>query len=299
VSGKIRDIIIGLLVSTIMIFIGYKLNDYFARERVSIEYVEFLPEMNYLPYKADMFSRLIENRQFRYWLSRAPIVRYDLFMGPPNFFTPSQVKTLISVMEEFVQFVREDSGASKKLKATLKNVQSQQQDISTLIEEANSVFPESDLDYLYGREAEDVMNWIDRELKRRIPSNEKAKELAKLIFDDLKRFESTRTGGLDILVIFLNSGNTDGLAKPDGVLELVDRPELIPITLYEGTATRIEKRSMIEVRFRINEGEASPDQLKNLKELVKKKSSISGVIEVKDFHNKTIRSRPFPFPVSD
>ena len=143
------------------------------------------------------------------------------------------------------------------------------------------------------------MNWIDRELERRIPTNEKAKELAELIFDDLKRFKFTRTGGLDILVIFLNSCNTDALAKPDGVLELVDRRELIPITLYEGTATRIEKRSMIEVRFRINEGKASLNQLKNLKELVKNKSPISGVIEVKDFRNKTIRSRPFPFPVSD
>lgn len=298
-KDKVRDIIIGILTGTVMIFIGYNLNDYLAKERISIEHVEFLPEMNMLSRDPKIFSQLINSPQFNSWLIflQTSAVQNLFFTPKKETYSPSEVNILITSTKEFIKFLHKDTEACRILEKKLKNYEINS-DLKVIVEEARLIFF---YDSFYDDEPENTINNIKKQLGRRISDNEYIKNHANNLLTYLTNFQAIRTGGIDIIIIFLNSGNTDGLIMPEGTLELVGegRKERMPIALKESKVVKIEKRSMMEVSFVVDEGKAVQDELNNFKELVKKGFPISGVIEVKDFRTDVIRSKTYSFPVSN
>jgi len=125
-KDRLRDIIIGILTSTVMIFIGYNLNDYLAKERISIEHVEFLPEMNVLSRNPQIFSHLINSQQFTTWLFYLQTTAVQNLFSSPNMkgtYSPSEVKTLITSTKEFINFLHKDSEDCRVLENKLKDYQ--------------------------------------------------------------------------------------------------------------------------------------------------------------------------------
>ena len=296
-KGKIRDIIIGILTGTLMIFIGYSLNDYLAKERISIEHVEFLPEKNRLSRNPEIFSHLMNSDQYSNWLInlQTRTVQKLIYSRDKENYSPSEVNILIASTKEFIKFLIEDSKACRKLEQNIKNY-NPDSDLKPIVEEARSIFFYF---YFYEDDPQKNLKNIKGQLQRRLSDNEFIKVHANNLLTYLINYKASRTGGIDITIIFLNSGNTDGLIMPEGTLVLVGegRKERMPIALKESKVMKIAKRSMMEVSFVVDEGKAVQDELNNFKELVKKGFPISGVIEIKDFRTDLIRSKTYGFPV--
>jgi hypothetical protein len=298
-KGKVRDIIIGILTGTVMIFIGYNLNDYLAKERISIEHVEFVPEMKMLSVKPKFFSPVINSQRFSMWLSflQTGAVQKLFYTFQKDAYSPSEVNILVTAIKEFIKYLDKDFQDSRILERKLKKYKIND-DLDAIAEEARLIFL---YDFFYYGEPEKIINNIKQNLNKRISGYEYNKKCATILLNYLTNFQALRTGGIDITIIFLNSGNTDGLIMPEGTLELVGdgRKERMPIALKESKVMKIEKRSMMEVSFIVDEGKAVHNELDNFKELIKKGFPISGVIEIKDFRTDVIRSKTYSFPVGN
>jgi hypothetical protein len=69
------------VVSVVMVFVGYKLNDLLSRDRLSVEYVQFKPQTESLPPKAELADKLSKNTQFGRWCGSSPFSSCDFVFG--------------------------------------------------------------------------------------------------------------------------------------------------------------------------------------------------------------------------
>ena len=89
-----------------------------------------------------------------------------------------------------------------------------------------------------------------------------------------------------------NTGNSDGLIQSEAYFELATSRERIPIIEYSGKATKIERRTVVEVWFRFNEYKADKIKLNNLRSRIKKRTETAGALEIRD-----IRTNPGAVPL--
>jgi hypothetical protein len=80
-KGHIRELlsalITALVIAPITGHIGYKLNDYLSRDKISIERVYLIPETTKLPYPAHAISELSQHPNFRLYLSSRGILSFE------------------------------------------------------------------------------------------------------------------------------------------------------------------------------------------------------------------------------
>lgn len=293
-NAKMRDVAIGILSSTIMILIGYQLNDYLARDRISIELVDFQPEMRGFPYRTPEFQQLMRNNVFEGWLQfskgKDQLEVFD--QEHTDTLSASETGDLVVTLKQFLEFDQKHLEVLKKLAARMTTA-SNNADQLALIKEARSAFLFESVEYY----PDDLKTWT-KNTSKRITTAEEAKELASNALTCAQEFKSARTGGLWLSVTFLNSGNTDGLIRSGGGnLRLAGRTEQIPIVLDDESGPGVSKRTIIAKYFRVDEGAASAAQLQTFRTLVQQGGNLSGTVTVKDFRNKTIHSGTFAFPV--
>jgi hypothetical protein len=307
-STKLVGILVALVTTMVTVPATYLIKEYLARDRISIEAVEIIPIMTTYEVEADKFRALTQDpgefyrTEFNIWLDGQIQPTISFFRERQSLaFNDTERTTLIAALEGFVNFVEQRLAQVRGYQMRWGNVQTakevDQVRLRTLIEEAGLLR----VMVLPGPAAlvQPPLEQIDEEVKRKVVSLETIKQLVTAIVASAREFRPERTGDISILVTILNAGNTDGLMKADGELEIVSRSERIPIVEYNGKAQKIEKRSVTEVWFRFNEGNAAREQLVSMKALVRNKASISGIITLKDFRNSTMRSSGSAFPVTE
>lgn len=298
---RIREILIGglfvLLSSPITIFIGYQLNNYLARDKITIEHVDLLAETKKMPFLEKEFRQLLESDSFdRYlWLSvgygsgTVFRVRRDL--------DKEEVKSACGTLEGFLVYAADREPRLKKYVERLENYNAGD-NIDDLV-----VWTGPDVCYYITRFAQNPQQTIIelRETFRlEILGLGLTKKLVNVILLMLRSFQPKRTGGLQIKLGLLNSGNTDGLIRQDGILELVNEQKWIPITEVGdiGQLPKVEKRSMAQMTFKMNEAKASQDDIKLIKNLLLHNISSPIVVEVYDIRNRPIRAKGYTLPIS-
>jgi len=293
-NAKMRDIVIGILTSTMMIFIGYGLNDYLSRDRISIESVEFEPEMSELTYRTTTpFQRLMQNRVFLGWLgfSKSKDEGAVFDQEHKDGLSAYEARQVAVILKQFLEFEDKSLGDLKKIDANMMSTPSKVNE-DALIKQAKSLFLFESTEYY----PNDLKTW-SKNISARIKASEEAKDLAHDILSYVQNFKSIRTGGLWIHITFLNSGNTDGLIRSEGNLELEGRPEHIPIILDDDKGPAIGKRSIVALYFRCDEANAVSAQLQTFRALIQQGGNLSGSVTVNDFRRSLIHSGKFAFPV--
>ena len=115
---------------------------------------------------------------------------------------------------------------------------------------------------------------------------------------DIKDYKQTRTGMLKINVALLNSGNSDGIIRRDGILTLIDEGRHVKIKMTDiNTIPKVEKRSILQVSFEIDQDQSKPDDVDVLKETLVHHLASQVSLELYDIRNNPIASRNSPLPM--
>jgi hypothetical protein len=138
---------------------------------------------------------------------------------------------------------------------------------------------------------------IDEQIDKKIQELEDTGRLATELESAARNFTGTRTGGLYVHVTFLNAGNTDGLIKAEGSLIIADRSETLPTLQFDDKVQKVEKRSVSEAWYAINDSAASKSAADDLHQMVKGGAAVTGIAEFSDFRGGVVRSPKVPFPL--
>ena len=310
----IREVLIGVTVAVCAGFLGYKVNDYLSRDKISIERVDLIANTTKLPYPLKEMMEINKSPRFQnYLLSRGLTV----YQFNPGFYNrPSRsslqkqdVDDIIRVLEDFSKFDEElqarEHAAIKQLE-NYKTGDNLSGIWSTLSYSGYRLAP-----LVASTDTEKAKNMLDF-IKNERSNIEVVHQYKNAILSVLKSFKPERTGMVTIKLILLNSGNTDGLVKPDGELHIGNRNDpvyIIEKNLYDEEVddTRyfyiqyrfqsVPKRSLVQRIFTINESKTAQGTLNEFKSMVKRGLATPTRITLFDIRDDPIRSRDSQLPV--
>jgi hypothetical protein len=312
--GKIRETLIGgviaLLISPVTIFIGYQLNDYLSKDKITIEHVELVARRPSIQFP---FKLLRE-------LNSEPIDSiFQTYMHNYSYISDKDKKALFSINYMSLRFI--EKGINKAMHSILTAVLKGFIEYLSDIEESDIELIENLENYEEGKPIEDIIKGTEFErafLLKKYETNEeeieaelnntlkllrkrslllpKARKIAQDVLS-LIDYVPKRTGSLMIKITLLNSGNTDGLLRDSGELKLENHRINIPIKTNKIVV--VKRRSVAYLTFQIDEGEAKTKQLRELKELVKLKSDSPIFIELENIREDKIRSKTYTLPITD
>ena len=310
-----KVIITGLFGALIFGPLGYFVNEFLTKDRIEIEHAYLLPETTLFSFLQKDYDTLDAEPRISRYLNKhynfGELLRRSVhqtnniysFEGYNN--CPEIIQRAVGINKEevnyiikfFEEFIRWNAYIDKRDKEFIKRLESYKNgdNIADIILEAGiySMAP------LY---SEDNRKFIAAHIDYYKVSTEsttpRVDDIALYFINKLKNFKQERTGLMSINVAFLNTGNTDGLIANNGILHLVNEEKRIPIKPSNvNRIKKVEKRSMLQTVFEIDEGHASPEDIKVLKGLLINYSSGSVRIEAYDIRGKPILSRNLLLPI--
>lgn len=287
-ESKHRDLLLkgllGLIASALMVWMGYYLNAYLARDVLSIEYVDILPMQKNLRLPRKPWQSLLRNDAFQYHLSGLTGGERDMIAGDAPVLRPDQKQSMETILNELKDgqgqmlehieaFLNLTSGPHKKDIEEIERIE------SYLYSQGYSV------GYLVPRTWEPFSKAIV-ELQDSLKSTLRA---TSVLLGAIHSYTPDRTGEIDIQIMLLNAGNTDGLVRPEGRLVLMDSGLAIPI--YARTATQIAKHSMAQVSFWIDKNQAPKTAFDRVTARIKAGHAPLVKIELESFQGAVITTR--------
>lgn len=290
-KAKTRDRLlqgsVGLIISVIMAFIGYRLNSYLAREILSIEYVVIVPLLRPLELPRKDWQNLLRTESFSFHLYGLPTSEQELISDRLPAMIPyeDETETIANILQEF---------------------QEEQRAILQRVTSFFDKFDELDVD-----DVDDFVTFMHvRNLRMDVPypltlSNKVAIKAPTarlrsvleltirtldLLLKEVRAYEPKRTG-IEIQLTVLNSGNTDGVVRPDAELILKHNTN-VRIPLYCEAAQVIPKHSMATLSFWINKAELSEPQANEIYYRIEQGEAAPIRIELKDVRGAVITVRP-------
>ncbi len=277
----------------------YFINDFLARDRVSVAAVEFEP--SYTEYILDT-SPLLENYESKYaysefknWTRTQTIKLSDLLENRDGkSLNKSERELLATSLEKFVAYIEGTAKEIDGLKAEFEKYPENPLARAELLRRA------SELDVKYRLPPDQLSQSAAlAAANSRQAALKKSAEVASKMAVELKTFVPARTGDLAIHVTFLNSGNTDGVVKPEGHLSILDRTERLVIHEFDWKAIKVEKRAVADAWFAIDSGTSNPQEIAELSTLVKNRSPVFGKVEFSDYRGQSVTSNKQQVPASD
>jgi hypothetical protein len=306
----IKEILVSSITSLLIVGIaGYKLTNYLSKDRISIERVDIIPETTQLSYPTKEMMELYHNPRFEnYYMARgsSTISQFNPGFYNRTFRTlqKQSIDEIIRVLEDFSKVdgelqLREDDALQK-----LENY-NQGDNVNFII--SNIKYSKLGIYAVHSinQESEKVKATIDfiKKDKMHIMS---AHQIKDNILMNLRSFTPERTGLIKIKLVLLNSGDTDGLVKAEGNLNMsgLNIPLKIPEnvrsddgSLYERDPFQtVPKRSVAQKIFIINESESAQSSLNELKSTVKLGHATPVTITLRDIRDDPI-SKAHKLPI--
>ena len=271
------------LTALISAYVSNKVVAYLERERVTIEFVEFKPAMNKMPYGdiGQQMTGLGWNRVFRDWTySRSSLVQ-DLFLSRGReALDAKEVKAALFYGGEFLRYVANYLGEVDTFVKSMPN-----RDRDWIIQGAANLlgYPASALGDLPVEQVRETLGKVTEQTRSEAKV---AQTQAGELVGRLGTFAPQRTGSAVIRIVLLNRGNSDGLIKGEGELEIEDMR--VPVRIKEGRAVKIEKRSMVETQYELDEASSDTGSISRLKQLIMDGGRVSGRLTILDYRNRPV-----------
>ena len=299
-------------IATLMIsgFVGYKLNSYLSRDRISIEEVTLFARKEQLTFETNAVRSLEGHRRAmglgfpidRFFDAKAEDVRGDAR-------TPVLRGSETALEYQLYEYKRE-------AEVTYSQLEKDSQHISALSPIANETDIPTILRHrLYdakvlsaghqqqgGVDVDVVREFVQKEIKSASDCIDMIKDC--IAVGTAWKDAAERTGDLYILVTLLNSGDTDGLVHCEGELKVEGITGTIKLNLEtEGqvvslarsrsvsprlASIKVEKRSMEASVFIIDKDRCTGEVLRQLTERVRKGESITYTIKLWGIRDNTI-----------
>ncbi len=277
---------VGLIVAVIMVFVGYYLNSHLAREILSIEYVEIKTYLEPLELPREQWQELMRNESFMFHLTGLSTVELDLLQDQ---------------MPKIIPYDNEHDIVARILQGFLDEQR-------TILQHITSFFDK--FDALTVKDVDDFVTFmhihnlrlevpypltLSNKMALKKPTNSLRKTIeplirtVELLMAEVQKYQPKRTGLIEIDLTLLNSGNTDGLVRPDA--KLVLKPNNISIPL-SGEIAQIPKHSMVTLSFWINEEKLTAEKDLQIRSPIINGEAIPINIELEDVRGKKIALRP-------
>lgn len=312
-KSRIRETLIRALValvfSPIGIFIGFNLNDYLARDNLSIVGIEFLPEVEELHFPDEnilslkrswLYKSFDQEGLLSYRSILSSVIEKDQSVNQDN------IKAFLNQLTIFESYTREIEGDMKLMLHYLENYKPNLQPPEELRYRQSIL---SDF-FLYADKIQDASfrNNIVNDIKSRFLNIEKTRNRIKglQLFSKAHRFP--RTGRLRIKVLIVNKGNTDGLVSGAGELVMIDEDKAaIEITAYRRTPDEygsqkvyfetVPKRSIAILELFVDEERTSRNVLNSLEGALKNNNPDKVLVKLVDAHGRSFQSKVRTLPV--
>ncbi len=305
-----NEIITGVLVFIISTILGYHLNDYLSRDKITIQNVEVIPATK--KYAIDQKKlAAIEDKSRGIGLFSSGGYLLSNF---PDELNNSQLKWLkrqLNNKKVSAEIIKD------KIKSAVNNVATMNDNASG--EELLAVTDPMSIPMVYldpkQTKKKDVLSALER---MEIKLDDYIETIAQIV-SDIDSFKSVRTGDFEVVVTLLNSGNTDGLIKYDGTMKIDTYKESIPIRVNSSSflqsygygnnipmytalasiideklrSTKIEKRSMVQISFAIDKDNGGGKIIGEIEQKVSKKESFEVSVQLVDFRGENIDSTKY------
>lgn len=297
-NNNIRNgVLIGLFVFILSTPLGYFFNYYFNKDDITIENVELVPEFEKLNFNRDLYSE-IENLKG---------VMYS-FGGNINQEYSDELSEYERnlLLHQLKIDMRKTSSNIKKMNVILDKIN--KDDLSVEVQNWTRLnIPY----YLIPPNEKITKKNLLEQINFRIKSLEKLTEKLELLINQINSFKKNRNGDCKITMTFLNSGNTDGLIRPEGQLILDGYDESISLKILKPefnsvgytyfpvqtndkeNSTAVSKRSMVNITFVIDEDEVKKGILEEFQAILKSKQGFKFRVKVTDFRGDEYLSKMY------
>ena len=268
-----KEIVVGLLVFILSTPLGYMLNSFLSRDRLSIENVELIPVKT------------------RIRFDRARLAEINDFVGMNGYNSGFVFMNLNEILDEqqksmlLNQLLTKEASTEVGLRNLEKSLElAEKYPVEAPIEGLFSQLPTNSYPYPYfGNDVKEMT--IDRfktELQNNIDRHANHLENVKSFIESLQAFEGKKTGDFELIVTVLNAGDTDSLVKYEGEICLSKCESKIALKLKEdepnkalpyhlgppeqlsSTSTSVSKRSMLELKFKVDAGNSGKTALSEI-----------------------------------
>ncbi len=307
-KSKAREALIGGLVaialSPVGIVVGYLLNDYLAREKLLIAYVELTPLTDAFTVNDEIRGFFGRSRRFENF-KRHMSLRYD--------------SPLVNALEDGQAIRGEDRDAVihqlSQLVAYCKEGQSALLDLEAHIEAGNDLSSFSpELGRVALGDAAFFLPPLGDDSARaeattaimllRRDSLETMAQAARLKVS-LEFYTPRRTGQLEVLVTIVNQGNTDGLVRGNAELQL-DTGQIVPLVAFTESfdANRtlpvvmhpVPKRSVSNLFFYLDTARSAPGSHEALTRALDSFAEVPVFVRLRDTRDEPIESDLYTLP---
>ena len=306
-----QKIFVALVVFVISTPSGYWLNSYLSRERLSVDYVQIEPTLNTYPINTELLARIQDFRVSNY------------FGG--GMLLPPLGPELNS--DEVAALIVDLSSQKASALVQLENTENDLELLQTLASGSQelAVFIATKTPHINFRNGDDL--GLSKESVLKVVKDSRDDIVEHIGNIDtlsarLSGFERARTGDFSVVVTVLNAGNTDGLVAKEGGLNIAQYPELgsipirianknvhdlrprdllygFPAQLGAGGDTKVEKRSMSELTFKLNRERAGAQMVDELEDTVRNGRPIDFTVELKDFRGQILPTKKFKLYATD
>lgn len=309
----LRTTLVGLLTSIVLIIVGYKLNDWMSRDRLTIEYIQFKPQSQSLQSKPETAGELQRNPEFAQWGGASPFSPCTSVLSDQvsRSWNAPAIKQMTLCLNSFSDHLAQIIPALEQARTSAAGSTG---DLSHLLA---SVQPDLSADAInrisHATTPREQSGAVMQEIKTAIAIDMQAKDLSSQLLGYLKTYKAERTGELEVWVTVLNGGDTDGLIRPEAALSLSDS-NLQPLSIklapsdqflsspQEGitsSARSIPKRSSTTLVFRLTPQELDRDTRGHVVKDIRGMANLAGSVVLKDIRNSPISSKQFAFPADD
>lgn len=312
-KSRIRETLIGAVValvfSPIGIFIGFNLNDYLARDNLSIVGIELFPEVEELHLNDE--SILLLKRSWIYkGFDQEDLLSYGSILSSviekDQSLNQNNIAAFLNQLTKLESYMSEMEGALKSVLHYLENYKPNLQ-LPEELRDHQSIF---NYFFLYADKIKDASfrnNWIN-DTKRRFPDIEEARIRIRGFQAISHTYRFPRTGRMRIKVLIVNKGNTDGLVSGAGKLVMIDEDKaIIEVTAYRRTLDdygsqkvffeSVPKRSITILELWVDEERTSRKVLNSLKGALKNNNPDKVLLKLVDARGRSFQSKVKTLPV--
>jgi len=302
VMGDItKAMVVGLLGAIVFGPLGYFINDYLSKDNIDIISINFIPEVNLFNLEQNDYDDLFDKTSLKlyknwylYELLNKATHEYNKIDSSKIItiekgLNMSQLNNLIIYINNWRIYVGSFDEYIKRLKEYTDG-----DNINDIISNSNI----SGVSTIYLSDAKNAIDMLIKyyeDIKTSYPNEH---VIVSKLMKDIKDYKQTRTGMLKINVALLNSGNSDGIIRRDGILTLIDEGRHVKIKMTDiNIIPKIEKRSILQVSFEIDQDQSKPDDVDVLKETLVHHLASQVSLELYDIRNNPIASRNSPLPI--
>jgi hypothetical protein len=300
-SRVMSSAIVAVVTGVILVPATFAINGYLSRDHIGLEAVEIIPEVSSFHRDQQIWQKLTRSEEgfnsfyseYQNWLSSQSTPVRTILFNEQNSISEHERLLLKDALQSYVEFLNRRLVEVQRLQDSW-NKASGADELPVVDEIAMARV------MVFARDPRDIMpprQKVADGLKQKLDELQESRKLASDLAGTLGAFQESRTGDLTIHATFLNTGNTDGLVKPEATLKLVEREVAVPMTSCNGGMLKVTQRSVAEGWFKLDEVKAAKGDLADLRTIVKQGNSASGIVEAQDFRGSIVSSKRIPFPL--